>query len=728
VVRKSVKASGKSLFVISILVPVVLWGAVAWQDFETSTAHAREYVLTTTNALAEQTNEVLQSADLIIARMLDHVHGLDWKTIGESREVHDFLAKLKSDLPQVQSVFFVDPEGFNSASSRAFPMERFDNRQREYYREALDGTDRLYVAAAFLGQMTGQAGFTVSRPRITQGRFDGIAVVTLSPDYFRAFYKKISADPAAAALVRTDGSLLVRYPEPVYVVEKLPPTNGLLRAAASGADAGVFSTVSAHDGREKLSAFRRIDNQPLIATFGLARSAYLRQWYWHLAWMTVFASLTALAFTTASRSVLRQAEEEENSLRRLLKESERRQAAENKVHHLQKMEALGRLSGGVAHDFNNLLAAILGSLELALKRLDNPGQVRRFINTAMQAAERGAHLTGQMLAFSRNKDVVPQPIDVNQVIRACEDLLQRTVEAVTQISCDLDEGLWPAVADRVQLEVALLNLASNARDAMPFGGRLVLTTRNIVVSSEGQERLVPGDYVQISVADTGEGMDQEVQTRAFEPFFTTKATGKGTGLGLSQVYGFAEQLGGSVGIISTPGEGTTVMIWLPRAETPAEHVKPVMPTEPAEMLRRRVLLVDDDDAVRSLAEEMLVDLGHQVIAVRSGTLALERLRDGEAFDLLLTDYAMPVMTGVQLAAEVLRLQPGLPVLFVTGYADTDILKPWVARGHGMLSKPFSSADLSGAIQHTVARHDQGSLRNKDPSPGAGGGVGPRLCQ
>ena len=716
---KDPRTSWRLLLAISILVPTAVWGAAAWSDYETTTARAREYVLTTTNALAEQANDALQSADLILASMLDHVDGMDWPAIGQSRQVHDFLAKLAAGRPQVQSVFFVDPDGFNSASSRAFPMGRFDDRQREYYREAVNGNDKLHIAPAFLGQMTGLPGFTVSRPRITNGRFDGVAAVTFSPSYFQAFYEKIALDPSAtaAALVRTDGNLLVRYPEPERLVQKLPPTNALLRAAASGVDSGTIFAVSANDGRDKLAGFRRVDGQPLIATLGLARSAYLAHWYRHLVWMTIFAVLTALAFATASRSVLRRAEAEEQSLRRLLAESERRKEAESKVHFLQKMEALGRLSGGVAHDFNNLLAAILGSLELALKRLDQPAQVRRFIDTAIQAAQRGARLTGQMLAFSRNKDAATLAIDVNGVVRESEALLERTVGALVHVTYDLDGALWPAVADRVQLEVALLNLAGNARDAMPLGGRLIVTTRNAVVRAEGDSRLAPGEYVQIAVADTGAGMDEIVQARAFEPFFTTKATGKGTGLGLSQVYGFAHQLGGSVAMTSTPDEGTTVIIWLPRAEVAAEQPLPITFGEPAKMACRQILVVDDDDAVRALAEEMLADLGHNVTAVGTGALALDRLRSDEAFDLLLVDYAMPAMTGVQLAAEAIKLRPGLPILFITGYADTDTLKPWLARGHGMLSKPFSSADLGSAIQQMLAGLGQNSVPNeKNLSP------------
>jgi signal transduction histidine kinase/ActR/RegA family two-component response regulator len=704
---KASKLPASILLAMAVVVPAVLWGVAAWLDYQATVARAREYVQTTTNALAEQTREALQTADLLLGRMLDHVNGMDWQTIEQSREVHDFLASLAHGLPQVQSVFFVDPKGFNSASSRAFPMGQFDDRQRDYYRAALDGNDGLLVAPAFLGQMTGRPGFTVSRPRMSGGRFDGVAVVTFSPDYFAAFYRTIALDPtaSAAALVRTDGGLLARYPASANQVEALPPTSPLLRAAASGADAGVYLGTSSIDGVVRLSAFRRISGQKLLASFSLARSVYLVQWYHRLAWMAGFAALTSIAFSLAIRIVLRRNEAEEQALRLLLAESEGRKAAETRVQHLEKMEALGRISGGVAHDFNNLLAAILGSLELALRRLDEPERVRRFIDTAMQAAHRGARLTGQMLAFARNQDIEPKLIDVNQTIRDCEDLLQRTVQTSIQVAYDLDEALWPAIADQVQLEVALLNLAGNARDAMPHGGRLVVATRNETVDAAQGTRLSPGAYVRISVTDSGEGMNEAVLARAFDPFYTTKSVGKGTGLGLSQVYGFAEQLGGAAGIVSTPGEGTTVTIWLPRAEVGVTHQEGAgcdePETSPAAPAEFRIMLVDDDAAVRSLAAEMLSDLGYHVVEVESGTAALALLRGDAAFDLLLVDYAMPGMTGVELAAASIALRPDLPVVFMTGYAETDVLNPWLSRGCGMIAKPFSLADLGRGIRDAL---------------------------
>ncbi len=315
-----------------------------------------------------------------------------------------------------------------------------------------------------------------------------------------------------------------------------------------------------------------------------------------------------------------------------------------------------------------------------------------------------------MLAFSRNQEISPQPLDVNAIIRETEPLIQRTVEALVEVSYALEDDLWPAIGDRVQFEMALLNLAGNARDAMPLGGKLVLLTRNIMLSAGDAPGLPPGEYVHVSATDTGQGMTAETAARAFEPFFTTKGVGKGTGLGLSQVYGFADQLGGTAKIESAPGNGTTVTIWLPRAQPAAASGDELAAAALAPVAPLRILLVDDDRAVRELTEEVLREMGHQVTLAENGASAVSLLASAAEFDLLLVDFAMPVMNGAEVAAEAVKLKPGLSVLFMTGYADTDVLGSWTQAGYRTINKPFGAADLDLAIRQTVgARRSSGNV-------------------
>jgi CheY-like chemotaxis protein len=359
------------------------------------------------------------------------------------------------------------------------------------------------------------------------------------------------------------------------------------------------------------------------------------------------------------------------------------------------MEAVGRLTGGVAHDFNNLLAAILGSLELVLRQEKNPRSLK-LLRTAFEAAQRGARLTAQMLSFSRKSEVSVRSVDVNGIILGMEDLLRRSLGPVVHLRYDLASDAGPVLADPGQLELALLNLAVNARDAMPNGGDLTIRT---AIDPDRDS----GAFVRVSVIDTGQGMTEEVRSRALEPFFTTKGPGLGTGLGLSMVYGFVTEVGGTLTIDTTPGEGTTISVFLRRADrAPAveglAEAAAAAPGQPG-----RVLLVDDDASVRMSTRTMLEEQGHTVVDVGSGAEALAVLMDDRRFDLVLVDFAMPVMNGSQVAAEVTRLWPGAPLLFMTGYVENDGLRPWSDLGYRTLGKPFSANGLAAAVQASTRR-------------------------
>ncbi len=381
-------------------------------------------------------------------------------------------------------------------------------------------------------------------------------------------------------------------------------------------------------------------------------------------------------------------------------------ATREELNQAQKMEALGQLTGGVAHDFNNLLTAVLGSLELALKQVTD-ARVQRLLTTATHAAERGAQLTANMLAFARRREVATKAVDTNALITGMQELLHRMIGPLIRISVDLEAGLGPALADPAQLEMALLNLAVNARDAMPLGGDLIMQTRQISDQAPGRApEVASGDYVVVSVRDTGSGMTDDVVAKAFDPFFTTKGPGKGSGLGLSMVYGFARQVGGTATIQSTPGKGTTVHLWLRRAvASPEMHQIAAVGVRSVERLR--VVVVDDDDAVRGLAKEMLEEMGHEVVEAASGRSALKFLKEGGQCDLLLVDFAMPLMNGSECATEARKVCPDLSILFMTGYVDNDALKRWSELGVRTLNKPFQYADLAEAV-HQAGKSSAGT--------------------
>jgi len=368
----------------------------------------------------------------------------------------------------------------------------------------------------------------------------------------------------------------------------------------------------------------------------------------------------------------------------------------------QKIETLGQLTGGIAHDFNNLLAAVLGNLSLLRKRFDHTPDALRLIDNAAEGAKRGAALTQRLLAFARRQDLRLDAIDLPKLVDGLLEMVRRSIGPSIHVTSDMPPDLWPVRADANQTEMAILNLAVNARDAMPTGGTLALSARNETIAAGGNGDLAPGDYVVLAVADTGMGMSAEILARATEPFFTTKGVGKGTGLGLSMVHGVCAQLGGVLRLSSQVGRGTVAELWLPRADTAASAVSRPDPA-PKQTRRCTVLLVDDDILIAMATAEILRDLGHEVLEAASGKEALEILADGTDVDVVVTDHAMPGMTGLQLATAIRASRPGLPIILATGYAD---LPGQAGAEYPRLSKPYDEDDLAAAIAAAVRSPDR----------------------
>jgi signal transduction histidine kinase/ActR/RegA family two-component response regulator len=426
---------------------------------------------------------------------------------------------------------------------------------------------------------------------------------------------------------------------------------------------------------------------------------------------TTFVSLAKSALRGRRRQYEARARLEElNELaadleQRVEERTAEREAAMAQLHEAQKLETLGQLTGGVAHDFNNLLTPITGALDLLHRKYGHADErSERLLSNALQAADRAKTLLQRLLGFARRQSLQTQPVDISALLCGMRDLISSSVGPTIDLHLRHDPGLPSAVIDPNQLELAILNLCVNARDAMPDGGPLTILAEELAIGPGSSPRLKPGLYVRLSVIDAGSGMDSETLARAVEPFYSTKEVGRGTGLGLSMVHGLAAQLGGALELTSAPGEGTRVDLYLPVADdiAPAER-RPPSDAVPAIGRRLRVLLIDDEELVRTATAEMIRDLGHSVVEASGGAEALAQLDRGLGVDVVVTDYKMPGIDGGELARRIAQTHPDTPVLLITGYAGP---------AHDMmdlprLAKPFGQAEIAAALASLFA--DDGKI-------------------
>lgn len=693
------------LAALSLILPAMVFVISAWLSYDHHQLAVRDQLQRDLSRLYEHALKVFETFDLsarYVTQVISNASNAEMRA--NEASFHDRLKSLTESLPQLRDIWIVDEQGYGIVSGTLFPMPRVDLSDREYFSVHKNDPSRgLFISDVIEARVADLHFFAISRRRNNaDGSFAGVSVISVRPEYFTSYYQQLKL-PGIAAIVREDGALIARYPYTGMTNIRLSPDGAFMRGIHENPESGLTEGVSSLDRQPRIYAYRRLPTYPIYVTVGIDKTEVTIAWLSDIGNHLLFGIPATLALFALSLVALRRTERGALAHGQLQQEVARRELTERALRQSQKMEAVGRLTGGIAHDFNNLLTAILGNVDLAMRRLpESEERVRRLLGSARQASERAATLVQRLLAYSRQHPLEMKAVDVNRLVQGMSELLRRTIGETVTVETVLGGGLWKTAIDPNQLENALLNLAINARDAMPEGGRLTIETANAYLDEayviEHAGEMAHGQYVLVAVTDSGTGMSREVIERAFEPFFTTKPTGAGTGLGLSMVYGFVKQSGGHIKIYSEPGEGTSIKLYFPRladgSDLPAwmpvsEDLVANGPDTGS--LANTILLVEDDEEVNRFATEVLREEGFNVIATHDAQSALRLLDANPGVKLLFTDVVLPGgMNGRQLADEALRRRPDLKVLYATGYTRNAIIHQGrLDADVELLTKPFT---------------------------------------
>ena len=681
--------------VASVAIPVALFCWGAWVTYQDTFREADDHLSARMDVLAEQARTVFETVSLTLTSADAIIDGMSDDQIKASApDLRAKFSELEKASVAVNAIWIIDKDGHALLTSKgAVPPTDLDVSGRPYFKAQAQSDAGTYIGLVQTPRVENEPFIAVSRRRALQnGEFSGVILVSVLPETFTDFYQRLARDDGGNYLIlEGDGSILARYPP--SPVMRVYPEGGFMQLAHSRPQGGITTSRRTVDGIDRRVGVRKLDISSLYVSAGIELRNIYSGWLMTLSAHLIFGvPATVLLFTLVLLTLRR--------TQAFYAEVERRELAEQALRQAQKMEAVGQLTGGVAHDFNNLLTIILGNLGIA-KRGVVEARAERALDNALAGAQRAAQLTQRLLAFSRRQPLNPRPVDANKLIVGMSDLITRTLGEDVELETIGGAGLWTVEVDAPELEATILNLALNARDAMPNGGKLTIETSNAYLDEDYCRQhadLAPGQYVVIAVTDSGAGMSTETIEKAFEPFFTTKDAGKGTGLGLSQVYGFIKQSSGHVKIYSEIGHGTTVKIYLPRFNG---HIA-AQPDEVADVERghgETILIVEDDDGVRQYAAEILRDLNYQILEARDSAAALKLLDADKAFDLLLTDVVLPGKNGRELASEVERRRPGTKVIFMTGYSRNAIVHNGrLDRGTELISKPLTEAVLARRVR------------------------------
>lgn len=572
------------LIAASILVPLGAFAFVAWQDWQAVVSASERDVNQTADTEREHALNVLETNQLIIRLVNERIRSMSWDEIASSRPLHEYLVDLQLHYPQLQAIALIDAAGFLRSSSLVFPARTVQGSTRwDFFQKARDGDEGLIIGTVRSGgTRLAEPHFALAQRRSSaDGQFDGVIAISMLPRYFVDVWQQNWHDTPGQVtdLVRGDLKVLARVPP--APVDHLNPSSQIVSDMRRGAETTV-RTVSSLDGIDRLVTYRRIPGFDALIISGQAIGVLRTRWYQHLlAYGAIFGAVI-LALTSMALTATRHMQNERHAVRQwreaideLSREADRRHLTERQLAQAEKLEALGKVAGGFAHDFGNILSAIRLNLDCLRGRLVSD-EDEKTLEDSISEAELGAQAVRSLLTFARHESLERDTIDLPVLLRQSETLLRQAIGSISDLRLDVDPETWRVTANTNQLELALLNLAVNARDAMPDGGKIRVATRNIVL--KGTPEGLAGEFVAVSLSDTGSGMPPDIVKRAIEPFFTTKAEGSGTGLGLSQVYGFAKDCGGTLVIESAVGRGTTVTLYLPKDARAEETREPATPS------------------------------------------------------------------------------------------------------------------------------------------------------
>jgi two-component system NtrC family sensor kinase len=546
-----------------VLVPLGLFAVIAWQDRGALEREARDSVDRGADSVREHALQVFDRGALVIALIDEHIKSMSWGEIAASSELHDYLAELDARYPEIESVWMADGNGIVQNSSQFFPALFGNVSGFDFFRAARESKSVVFgerVDTDFQNKVVGPHFFLAQRRTSRDGAFDGVIVLTFSSTYFGEVWHQSWHNAPQVFTDLTTGDLKVLAREPPTTNKQLNLGPDTLAALRNNPNAGFVHTIAGLDGVERISAYRRVDPFGAYVIYGVDFDSVLRTWLRHLLVYGGIFGLAALALTTVSLIAARHLEGERRAIRELATETDKRLMTEKQLFEAEKLDAIGKVAGGFAHDFGNLLMAIQLNLDVLGDHV--AGEAKEALDAIKAEVDRGNEAIRSLLIFARHGSLETNVVDAKARIEQMVRLLQPAIGAHATLELRCEDGLWPIEINANQLELALLNLAVNARDAMGDDGKLRIVARN--VSLTGAPDDLTGDFVEISVSDTGTGMPAEIASLAFDPFFTTKEEGKGTGLGLSQVYAFAKQAGGTATIATAVGKGTTVVIYIPR--------------------------------------------------------------------------------------------------------------------------------------------------------------------